>query len=88
MPYERLLVIESRLQTVLQLISTGEYSTSELAEKLGVSVPTISRDVMALRQRGNGIRAERIGMVWHYVLDEPPANENHSPAGRRVQKPR
>lgn len=70
MPYERLMAIESRLQKVLQLIATGEYSTHRLAKEVGVSVPTISRDVVALRQRGHAIRAERMGMVWHYVLEE------------------
>ena len=84
MLYERSLAIENRLQAVLRLISTGDYSTPELADEVGVSVPTISRDVMALRQRGHAIRAERIGMVWHYVLEAD--EKRHAAIGRR--KPR
>ena len=68
MLYERSLTIENRLQTVLRLIETGDYSTPELAETVGVSIPTISRDVTALRQRGHNIRAERASSAWHYQL--------------------
>jgi DeoR/GlpR family transcriptional regulator of sugar metabolism len=71
MLYERSLTIETRLQTVLRLIEAGSYSTAELAEEIGVSVPTISRDVTALRQRGHAIRAERVGGAWHFVLGSP-----------------
>jgi predicted DNA-binding transcriptional regulator YafY len=84
MLYERSLSIETRLQSVLSLIESGEYSTRELAAALGVSVPTISRDVTALRQRGHAIRAERRDSAWHFVLDGPLATE--SAASRR--KPR
>jgi predicted DNA-binding transcriptional regulator YafY len=69
MLYERSLQIESRLQNVLQLIATGNYSTPELAHEIGVSIPTISRDVTALRQRGHAIRAERVDRGWRYRLD-------------------
>ncbi|QDS97045.1 HTH domain-containing protein [Adhaeretor mobilis] len=82
MLYERSLQIETRLQTVLRLIETGDYSTPELAEELGVSIPTVSRDVTALRQRGHDIRAERSGAVWRYVL-EHPATKRTVAAGRK-----
>ncbi|MFO0508493.1 MAG: helix-turn-helix domain-containing protein [bacterium] len=39
-----------------------------LAEKLGISIPTVSRDVMALRERGHDIRAERSDGGWRFVL--------------------
>lgn len=71
MLYERSLSIETRLQTVLTLIQTGHYSTAELVEQVGVSVPTISRDLTALRQRGHAIRAETVSGASHYVLDAP-----------------
>ncbi|TWT41366.1 HTH domain-containing protein [Botrimarina hoheduenensis] len=87
MLYERSLEIENRLQAILDLIATGRYSTPELAEEIGVSVPTISRAVMALRQRGHAIRAERMGTVWHYVLEEV-ANENQLHGRYRGRKPR
>lgn len=68
MLYQRSLDIERRLQTVLQLIETGRYSTPDLAEEVGVSIPTISRDVTALRQRGHKILAERQAGAWHYIV--------------------
>lgn len=86
MLYERSLQIESRLQSVLQLIATGSYSTPELAEKMGVSVPTISRDVTALRQRGHSIRAERIDRGWRYLLDVQPT-EKHDPTKCKRRRP-
>jgi DeoR/GlpR family transcriptional regulator of sugar metabolism len=78
MLYERSLAIETRLQTVLSLIENGDYSTPELAAALGVSVPTVSRDVTALRQRGHAIRAERRDAAWRYVLENSPAKKAHS----------
>jgi biotin operon repressor len=68
MPYERNITIESRLQEVLRLVSEGHFSANEIARLLGVSVPTVSRDVSALRQRGYSLKAERHGMAWRYKL--------------------
>lgn len=66
--YERSLSIEKRLREVLELVRAGCYSSPAIAKKLGVSVPTVSRDVTALRERGHDIRAERQGDSWQYVL--------------------
>ena len=68
MPFERSLEIERRLDEVLRLIRTGQYSTPALAEKFGVSIPTISRIVAALRDRGHDIQAERTSKGWRYAL--------------------
>lgn len=68
MLYQRSLDIERRLEAVLGMIRKGSYSTPRLAEELGVSIPTVSRDVTALRQRGHDIRAERGENGWRYVL--------------------
>jgi predicted DNA-binding transcriptional regulator YafY len=68
MPFERSLEIERRLDTILRLIQTGQFSTPMLAEEVGVSIPTISRCVTALRERGFDIRAEKHGGGWRYVL--------------------
>jgi biotin operon repressor len=70
MLYQRSLDIESRLDSVLQLIRHGGYSTPKLAERLGVSIPTVSRDVTALRQRGHDIRSTRTADGWSFVLDQ------------------
>jgi DNA-binding MarR family transcriptional regulator len=68
MLYQQSLEIESRLQVVLDLIRSGRYSTPILAEELRVSIPTVSRAVTALRERGHDIRAERGAKGWRYVL--------------------
>ncbi len=70
MLYQRSLDIERRLDSVLNLIRKGSYSTPKIAEKLRVSIPTISRDVTALRQRGHDIRAEQSEQGWRYRLTE------------------
>jgi predicted DNA-binding transcriptional regulator YafY len=68
MLYQRSLDIERRLQNVLRLIRSGGYSTPMIAQELDVSIPTISRDVTALRERGHEIRSERKSEGWRYVL--------------------
>jgi len=73
MPFERSLKIERRLDIVLDLIRTGGYSTPMLAKTIGVSIPTISRCVTALRARGYPIRAGKHEDGWHYVLDSDVA---------------
>jgi biotin operon repressor len=74
MLYQRSLNIENRLDLVLQLIRHGGYSTPKLAKTLGVSIPTVSRDVTALRQRGHDIRSKRTDDGWSFVLyqKKPP----------------
>ncbi len=76
MLYQRSLEIENRLDQVLRLIRTGRYSTPKLAEEVGVSIPTISRCVLALRDRGHDIRAERHVSGWRYVLHRPAKRAN------------
>jgi len=66
MPYQRSLEIERRLDHLLRLIRTGRYSTPILAQEVGVSIPTISRCITALRGRGHDIKAENYGTGWRY----------------------
>ena len=66
--YQQTIEIHLRLETVLELIGTGQYSTPALAEEVGVSIPTISRIVAALREQGNDIRARNNGNGWRYIL--------------------
>jgi biotin operon repressor len=68
MLYERSRHIENRLCSVLELIRHGDYSTAALAAELGVSIPTVSRAVTALRQRGHDIRSLRTRNGWCFVL--------------------
>lgn len=74
MLYQRSLDIERRLDVVLGMIRKGTYSTPKIAQELGVSIPTVSRDVTALRQRGHDIRAERGENGWRYLLEEGKSN--------------
>ena len=76
MRYQRSLEIEQRLDVVLELIRSGNYSTPALAEKVGVSIPTISRSVEALRERGHNIKAVNGPNGWRYTIipAEPSAD--------------
>jgi len=75
MLYQRSLEIERRLQAVLRLVETGRYSTPLIARELGVSIPTVSRDVTALRERGHEIRSHRLlDGTWRYGLGRKTAN--------------
>lgn len=78
MLYQRSLEIEQRLKSVLKLVRMGDYSTPKIAEVLGVSIPTVSRDVTALRERGHEIRAERASGGWRYYLAPKRRNSDHS----------
>ena len=77
MRYQQTIEIHERIETVLRLIETGDYSTPALADEVGVSIPTISRIVAALRERGHDIHAERTNKGWRYVL-------SHGTTGRRA----
>jgi biotin operon repressor len=68
MLYQRSHEIEQRLDDVLKMIRRGRYSTPKIAAELRVSIPTVSRAVTALRERGHDIRAERQANGWRYVL--------------------
>jgi len=68
MRYQQTIEIHTRIEEVLRLIQAGRYSTPALAEKVGVSVPTISRIVAALRERGHVIQAERTRGAWRYII--------------------
>jgi biotin operon repressor len=68
MLYDRSQEIEKRFSEVLRLIQDGCLSTRMLADELGVSVPTVSRLISALRKRGHQIEAVKDGRNWSYKL--------------------
>lgn len=68
MRYERSLGVTSRLESLLDLIREGSYSTPSLAAKLQVCDQTIYRDILFLRQRGYKIRSRRLSNGWVYEL--------------------
>jgi biotin operon repressor len=85
MLYQRSMDIERRLTTVLRLIRSGGYSTPMIAQKLGISIPTVSRDVTALRERGYDIRSERKADGWQYVLVQNLRRSRPSIKGELVE---
>jgi hypothetical protein len=85
MRYQHALEIYERLEIVLQLIGTGRYSTPALAKKVGVSIPTISRIVAALRERGHDIQAEKARKAWRYVLNTSPARQSNGSSEKSNQ---
>jgi biotin operon repressor len=72
MLYEHSQEIAERVEHALRLIETGTYSTQTLAVELGLFVPTASRMICALRQRGYSIRSVKNGRVWAYRLERSP----------------
>ena len=70
--YEHSQEIAERVENALCLIKTGSYSTQTLAVELGISVPTASRVICALRQRGYSIRSVKNGRGWAYRLECSP----------------
>jgi biotin operon repressor len=68
MLYQRSREIEGRLADLLWLIQRGRYSTPKLASALGISKPTVSRCLSALRDRGYSIRAVKGADGWAYEL--------------------
>jgi len=73
MVYGRSQMIENRLSDMLRLIRSGGESTPSLAEKLGISQPTVSRCLSALRERGFTIRSVREDRGWSYEIIGEPA---------------
>lgn len=71
--YERSRRVERRLRELIGLLRAGGSSTPTLAERLGVSVPTVSRCLAALRERGYTIRPVRRPHQWVYELVSEPA---------------
>ncbi len=87
MLYQRSLEIEQRLQTVLKLVETGRYSTPLIAEELGVSIPTVSRDLTALRERGHEISSQRMDNgSWCYGLVRTIAKRRAPMENRRSNR--
>jgi biotin operon repressor len=78
MLYQRSREIEARLADLLRLIQGGRYSTPKLAVALGISKPTVSRCLSALRDRGYSIRAVKGADGWAYELG---ADSQVSPNG-------
>lgn len=73
--YRRSQEIEKRLSSLVDLIRTGRYCTPALAARLGISPPTVSRCLSALRQRGYVIRAVKEEEGWAYEIQSEPRSK-------------
>lgn len=70
--YRRSQEIEQRLNSMIELIRRGKYGTPALAAELGISLPTVSRCLAALRQRGYVIRSVKEDVGWAYEIKSEP----------------
>jgi len=82
--YERSQEITERVDKALKLIQTGNYSTQSLATALGVSVPTASRVICALRHRGYAIKAVKNGKGWVYCIQPAPSRTSKRQEARHA----
>jgi Mn-dependent DtxR family transcriptional regulator len=73
--YRRSQEIEERLSELLALIRSGSYGSPALATELGISLPTVSRCLSALRQRGYVIRAVKEDKGWAYEIKGEPRHK-------------
>ncbi len=84
MRYDRSLAISKRHKELLELVKSGIYSSDTLAHKLGVSIPTIYRDIVFLKQQGYHIIAVKLSSKWAYQLAS--CDGNLTSRGQRVPK--
>ncbi len=64
-PAKRSALSQPELRALLQI--GREPSAAQLAERLGVSLPTVRRLVAALRRKGYQIESRRRSDGWHYA---------------------
>ena len=81
MRYEHTMAIAKRHEALLALIDRGCHSGPELAEELGVSSPTVSRDIVFLRCLGYRIGSARREGGWAYELTGTPQHRHHTVGG-------
>jgi DeoR/GlpR family transcriptional regulator of sugar metabolism len=82
MRYNQTLAISERHTALLRLVGQGSFSSPALAKKLGVSQPTIHRDILFLRSQGHRIESVRRASGWAYQLvtgDEDASSRSGHP---------
>lgn len=78
MRYERTIAIAKRHEALLAMIGCGCFSCPRLAEELGVSLPTASRDIVFLRRQGYGIKSVKRDGGWAYELTGTPESRRRA----------
>lgn len=76
MRYDRALAISKRHEELLALVKSGAYSSEALASQLGVSTPTVYRDVYFLKRQGHPIESVRLSSRWVYRLARKVGSNN------------
>jgi biotin operon repressor len=84
MRYERAIAISKRHIELLVLVGAGSYSSSALAEKLGISEQTVYRDILFLKRQGYPIQSVRLPAKWAYQIASGQEPSRRS-EGRRHQ---
>lgn len=83
MRYERTTAIADRHTSLLDLMRGGDLSSKRLAKKLGVSEPTVNRDIEFLRSQGYEIKAVRVDQRWAYrIIEAIVVREQSTPNNR------
>lgn len=82
MRYDRALAISKRHKELLALVESGAFSSKAVASELGVSTPTIYRDVFFLKRQGYPIESVRQSSGWIYRLAQE-VGSNGPPRMRR-----
>lgn len=80
MRYDRSIAIAKGHETLLEFILSGTYSCPKLAEKLSVSLPTMSRDIVFLRRQEYRIESIRWRTGWAYEFRSTPESQRTSPS--------
>jgi predicted DNA-binding transcriptional regulator YafY len=81
MRYARSVAITRRHDDLYSLVQRGMYSSTALAEKIGVSEQTVYRDIIFLREQGVPIRSVRSGDRWVYVVGQASGNPDRRQHG-------
>ncbi|MCC9645200.1 helix-turn-helix domain-containing protein [Rhodopirellula sp. JC740] len=86
MRYQRSATISDRHAAIIEMIQADDLSSRALAERLGVSEPTINRDIEYLRSNGYEIKAVRVDQRWAYRLIEEMLVREKPPRSRGSKK--
>ena len=82
MRYDRAIAISKRHEDLLGLVRSGSYSSPALAKKLGVSEPTVYRDILFLKRQGFPIESVRLSANWAYQLPSEKKSAPRRQGGR------
>ena len=84
MRYDQSHAVANRHEALLSFINSGSYSSPILAKKLGVSEPTVYRDIQFLKRQGYSIESVRLSDHWAYrIAASQKANGQRKEGGQK-----